>query len=216
MTDSEPVLAELEPTTGERLLAGAAEMFREKGYAATSTRALAARLGIQNASLYHHIGGKEDLLYRLCMVTLDDVAERFAQVLDVQRDPSEALGLLATGYLDQALRDRDRHATMLSELRSLSTDRRAEVVGRRDENVARVQETVIAAQAAGQLREEIDPKYLTLALFNLLNWSIFWFSPDGDLDRDELGRILSSVYFDGIRDRAQDETNTPEGGARCA
>jgi TetR/AcrR family transcriptional regulator, cholesterol catabolism regulator len=198
MTEDRVEAPDLGLSTGERLLAGAAGMFREKGYAATTTRALSALLGIQNASLYHHIGGKEDLLYRLCIVTLDDVAGRFGEVLDLEAEPGQLLDLLARGYLDQALKDRDRHATMLTEIRSLSPARRDEVVARRDENVAIVLRLVASAQEAEQLRGDIDAKYLTLALFNLLNWSIFWFTPDGDLDRDELGRILSSVFFEGV------------------
>lgn len=44
------------------LLDAAAELFIEHGYTATSTRAIADRAGLRQASLYHYFGGKEDIL----------------------------------------------------------------------------------------------------------------------------------------------------------
>lgn len=185
-------------STSERLLIGSAELFREKGYAGTTTRALSALAGIQNGSLYHHVGGKEDLLYRLCMGSLDDVGVVFSAIAGEDLDPVTRLEKLARGYLEQALNDRDRHATMLSEIRFLSPARRAEVVARRDANVAIVEDSVRQAQEAGQVRSDIDAKYLTLALFNLLNWTIFWYNPDDELSEQAIAEILWSVFSLGV------------------
>jgi AcrR family transcriptional regulator len=49
----------------DELLAAAAGMFTEHGYAATSTRAIAERAGMRQATMYHYFGGKEDLLAAL-------------------------------------------------------------------------------------------------------------------------------------------------------
>jgi AcrR family transcriptional regulator len=184
-------------STSERLLIGSAELFREKGYAGTTTRALSALAGIQNGSLYHHVDGKEDLLYRLCVAALDDVATVFSAIAAEEPDPLPRLERLARRYVEQALGDRDRHATMLSEIRFLSPARREEVVARRDANVAIVEDTVRLAQEVGQVRSDIDAKYLTLALFNLLNWTIFWFDPDGELTEPAIAEILWSVFSVG-------------------
>jgi AcrR family transcriptional regulator len=185
-------------STSERLLIGSAELFREKGYAGTTTRALSALAGIQNGSLYHHVGGKEDLLYRLCMGALDDVGTVFAAIAAEDLDPLTRLEQFARRYLEQALNDRDRHSTMLSEIRFLSPARRAEVVARRDANVAIVEDTVRLAQGAGQARSDIDAKYLTLALFNLLNWTIFWYNPGEELSEQAIAGILWSVFSGGV------------------
>jgi AcrR family transcriptional regulator len=49
----------------EELLSAAAELFTSLGYAATTTRAVAERAGMRQASMYHYFGGKEDLLAAL-------------------------------------------------------------------------------------------------------------------------------------------------------
>ena len=56
--------------TAERLFDIAAALFCEKGYAATTTREIAAVAGIQQASLYYHEAGKEDLLHQIRHVTM--------------------------------------------------------------------------------------------------------------------------------------------------
>src|SRR6516164_8765331 len=41
----------------------AARLFAERGYLGTSLADLAHEIGVQKPSLYHHIAGKEDLLW---------------------------------------------------------------------------------------------------------------------------------------------------------
>ena len=184
-------------STADRLLAGAADLFRRKGYAATTTREISAVLGIQNASLYYHMEKKEDLLYKLCLVTLEDVARELARTASEQ-DPITRLKQMIRGYVTLALRDRDGHTTMLVEMRALSEGRRNEIVSFRDRNVAIVRQTVAAAQKSGQIRSDITPKYLTLAMFNLVNWSIFWFRPDGELNAEQIADLLCTIFLEGV------------------
>ncbi len=54
----------------EELLAAAAELFTSRGYAATSTRAVAERAGMRQATMYHYFDGKEDLLAALLESTV--------------------------------------------------------------------------------------------------------------------------------------------------
>lgn len=46
----------------EEILDAAAELFTTRGFATTSTRAIADAVGIRQASLYHHFATKDDLL----------------------------------------------------------------------------------------------------------------------------------------------------------
>src|SRR5438128_12691346 len=68
---------------GEEVYSAALRLFREKGYHATSMQDIAAAVGLYKGSLYHYIGGKEELLVR--------VFERSMGVLlaDVERIASD-------------------------------------------------------------------------------------------------------------------------------
>jgi AcrR family transcriptional regulator len=48
--------------TRERILRAAAEVFAEKGYAASTTRELAAAAGVNEVTLFRHFGSKSNLL----------------------------------------------------------------------------------------------------------------------------------------------------------
>ena len=50
--------------------AAAAELFTTRGYAATTTRAVAERAGMRQASMYHYVSGKEELLAELLESTV--------------------------------------------------------------------------------------------------------------------------------------------------
>jgi AcrR family transcriptional regulator len=55
-------MARLDPTTRQRMVAGAAEMIRRRGLAATSVRDLARHAGVPLGSTYHYFpGGKGQL-----------------------------------------------------------------------------------------------------------------------------------------------------------
>ncbi|MEU9302367.1 TetR/AcrR family transcriptional regulator [Streptomyces sp. NPDC048269] len=69
-----PRADQLRPVSGrpprEELLCAAAELFTVQGYAATTTRAVAERAGMRQATMYHYFGGKEDLLAELLESTV--------------------------------------------------------------------------------------------------------------------------------------------------
>jgi AcrR family transcriptional regulator len=54
------------------LLAAAGDLLREEGYAATSTRAVAERAGVQLSLVHYHFGSKRSLL----LAVLEDLTER--------------------------------------------------------------------------------------------------------------------------------------------
>ncbi|QFQ96101.1 TetR/AcrR family transcriptional regulator [Streptomyces phaeolivaceus] len=66
--------AEGRPETGlssrDELLVAAAELFTTRGYAATTTRAVAERAGMRQATMYHYVSGKEELLAELLESTV--------------------------------------------------------------------------------------------------------------------------------------------------
>ena len=60
-------------TKKDTIVSTAAVLFREKGYAASSMRDLAEKVGVEAASLYNHIKSKSEILQDICFT----VANRF-------------------------------------------------------------------------------------------------------------------------------------------
>ncbi len=170
--------------TQERVLAVAARLFRLKGYRMTTTREIAAELGIQKASLYYHITSKEDVLYRIC---LESMGEHIEGLRVTMADGKDAVGRL----------DSDRNAVALLELRALDPKRRATVVKMRDEYESTLKGLIEEAQQDRVVRPDVDAKYLTLTLLSVINWTIFWLRPNGPLRPDQLANVLCDIYLQG-------------------
>ncbi|KND27515.1 TetR/AcrR family transcriptional regulator [Streptomyces acidiscabies] len=69
------------------LLTAAAELFTVKGYAATSTRAVAERAGMRQATMYHYVSGKEELLAELLESTVSP-SLAYARTLLAKEQPA--------------------------------------------------------------------------------------------------------------------------------
>ena len=186
-----------ERVTIERLFDTAADLFWDKGYAATTTRAIAAALNIQQASLYYHIASKEDLLHKLCVSSLREFLERIPAAVSEVSDPVERIRALIRAHVATLLRRQKHNAAMLTELRALSGPYRAEVVDLRRQYRNFVRAILEDAQRAGRLRGDISAQYLCLALLNMLNWSALWFRREQALSADELAEIFIEIYLHG-------------------
>jgi AcrR family transcriptional regulator len=78
----------------DEILDAAAALFAEFGYAGTSTRSIAERVGIRQASLYYHFAGKDELLLELLETSVRPSLE-FVERLRDAPDPARALHALA-------------------------------------------------------------------------------------------------------------------------
>jgi AcrR family transcriptional regulator len=179
-----------------RLLSVAAELFRRKGFAQATTRELAELLGLKKASLYYYVDSKEDLLYELCLESVGTISREVAGA--VEQAPADGrLQAAIRSHVQTAARDRDMHTVMLTELRALAPQRLADVIEARAGYERQVRQLVSREQESGRLRVDVDAKYLTLMLLNLLNWTILWYDPSGPLSPPELGELLARHFYEG-------------------
>jgi TetR/AcrR family transcriptional regulator, cholesterol catabolism regulator len=183
--------------TGERLFDIAAALFYEKGYAATTTREIAAAARIQQASLYYHVAGKEDLLHQICVSSLEQLFIDVQSAVSAASHPLERIEVLACTHLRTILRHQIRHVTMLKELRALSDPHRTAVMALRKKYANLVRSVIEDAQTAGAVRGDIPARYLYLALLNILNWAVLWFRRGQTLSEGQLGRTFTSIYLTG-------------------
>src|SRR4051794_32828193 len=107
----------------EELTRIAARLFAERGYAGTSLADLAAALGVQRPSLYHHIQSKEDLLWEVAW----EGAEAFHAALDAvpaEAAASERIRLALRAHLAVVAAQLDVATVFVREWRYLGGERR--------------------------------------------------------------------------------------------
>ncbi|HEV3350224.1 MAG TPA: helix-turn-helix domain-containing protein, partial [Methylomirabilota bacterium] len=74
-----------------RILSAAADLFRERGYPASTVDHIAARLGMSKASLYTHFRAKEEMLAAISRETIDAFTRDLSLVLGSDLGPEEQL-----------------------------------------------------------------------------------------------------------------------------
>jgi AcrR family transcriptional regulator/DNA-binding GntR family transcriptional regulator len=184
--------------TSELLLDAAAALFCEKGFNETTTREIAARLNIHQASLYYHVSGKEELLHRISKDSLEALERRVAAAIRNCGSGRDRLKAFIRGHLEGMFENPDRAFAFISEFRSLSRAHRREMRLLRRNHSDLLKQEIASAVKAGILRRDISVSVLRLALFNYLNWTPRWYHVSGRLPLAGLAGIYSRVFFEGV------------------
>ena len=89
-------------TAREEILDAAGELFTTRGYASTSTRAIAEAVGIRQASLYHYFKTKDELLSALLHQTVTPTLTFLSALQRAEPPPPAAQCLHALAAFDGA------------------------------------------------------------------------------------------------------------------
>jgi AcrR family transcriptional regulator len=97
--------------TVSRILDNAAEVFAESGFAGARMDEIADRAGVNKATIYYHIGGKETLYARVLHEHFASAGDQFEQVLQSASAPEEKLSI----FIQQIARvmDQNPHKTIM-------------------------------------------------------------------------------------------------------
>lgn len=105
----------------ELVLATAARLFQERGFAAVSMEAIGAAAGIAGPSVYNHFGSKADLLEAVFDRGTQTLQLGLIQALATAGSPAQALEFVVRSYVTQALRPDSSLGLLYSEMVHLST-----------------------------------------------------------------------------------------------
>ena len=130
----------------EELTRIAARLFAERGYQGTSLADLAAELGVQKPSLYHHIDSKEDLLWEIAQ----EGATAFHAALDaVPAAPApERIRLALRAHLAVVAGQLDIATVFVREWRYLEGERQARFLAERRRYEERIRDSSAKASSA--------------------------------------------------------------------
>lgn len=179
----------------EELTRIAARLFAERGYQGTSLADLAAGLGVQKPSLYHHIRSKEDLLWEVA----GEGAAAFHAGLDgVAAGPApERIRLALRAHLAVVAGQLDAATVFTREWRYLEGDRRERFLAERRRYEERIRDLFRDGVERGELRPDLDLGTAGLLFLSAANWAYTWLRPG--VDTDGLADRLCEGLLDGMR-----------------
>ena len=184
---------------GEEVYAAALRLFREKGYHATSMQDIAGVVGLYKGSLYHYIGGKEELLVQVFergMGALLAEVERIAANSDLA--PSVQVRQMIRAHVEAVANNLDALTVYLHEWRALAGESLARVRAQRERYAKLVGQVIERGVQSGELRTR-DPRLTTLAVLGMCNWLCQWYRPGGRLSPAEIAEQFTDLLLDGLR-----------------
>ena len=184
----------------------ASDLFRERGYAATSIRDIARALSVQGASLYAHVTSKEDVLWAIvdrAATRFEAAADRAEAEAEARRpgDPAEAIAALVRAHVEVLTADVDEAGVFVHEWRALGPARRAAILERRDAYVARFRRRIIEGIAVGAFALT-DPAIASGAILSAVNGVATWYDPEGRLTADRIADYLVELAMRMLSGRA--------------
>jgi|688.fasta_scaffold1177010_1 AcrR family transcriptional regulator len=172
-------------------------LFKERGYAATSMRDLAAAIGIEAASLYSHLRSKEELLQRICFGMAEAFFTARDQVNSLQLPAPIKLRLAIEKHVEVVTNDVNASAVFLHEWRHLSEPELSIFKSMRREYEEYLTAILQEGKAAGQFNIP-NEKLTVLTLLSSLNWLYDWYRPDGNLQPHEIAMQLADQVLNGL------------------
>lgn len=192
------------------LLQAASAVFKRKGLQAASINDVAAELGSDRASVYYYYASKEEIFHDLVGQVIEELvvateaiaasdaaaSEKLAQLLELVFDSFEANYPYQYIYIQEDM-------TRIQRQESASSARLLDLADRYEAVIAGIIRDGIAS---GDLRDDVDPQLLTLAVLGAANWSHRWYKPGGRLPAAAIGRSFAEFFLHGVR---ADATTAP-------
>lgn len=191
----------------KEILENAAELFAERGFAATSLQEVADALGLSRTALYHYVRSKDDLLDQL----VREMPSQTADALGVIRARQDVTPL---ERLTEAIQDMTRRTMtnpalfrlLLMSSTHLSPELRSRFRAARVAVLEHLSSMVKEAVSAGQIRP-IDPDLAAFAILGMCNWSAWWYRGEQSKSHsiDEVVDVFCEIAVNGLRSASQTE-----------
>jgi AcrR family transcriptional regulator len=154
------------PATAEKILNAASELFAERGYAATTTRAIAERAGVNEVTLFRRFENKLGILKALVARFAEQSASRQVEQLPHPSDTRGTLLAIARSEVRASIENGGVALRLAFDARSVPEV--AELVGEGPRaNLEALAAYIADRQEAGDLRDDIPALVLAEAFSSL-------------------------------------------------
>jgi TetR/AcrR family transcriptional regulator, cholesterol catabolism regulator len=181
-----PLLRQRYDRRQERVVAIAAELFAERGYAATSMTDLSEATGLAAGGLYHYIGSKKQLLFRICDELMEPLLDEARAIVATDEPAVEQLRRLLRAWLEHIALHRHHMTVFQQERHLIERDPGWRAVRRRRKDFELILDGVLErCEREGSL--SFPDRALALrALLGMVNHTSTWMRPRGRLSPDQI------------------------------
>ncbi len=194
-----PVLREKYDRRQQEVIDACARVFAQRGFHATSIDDLIAETSLTRGGLYHYIGSKQELLFRVFDELMTPLLERARPLAAPPGDPEERLRKLTRVWMRHVEGHRDHVLVFNQERHTVARDPQWEQVRTARAEFEGILASVLAeGQRAGSF-VMADPQLTALAFLGMVNHTPQWYDPGRRLSADEIAEGFCDMLLGGIR-----------------
>lgn len=193
--------AERSQATRDALIGAARKLFAKRGYAEVGTEEIVRAAGLTRGALYHHFGGKRELLAAVYEQIERELAERIASGALGATDPLEAMRAGTEMFLDACLEPEVQRIVLLDAPAVLGWERWRAIAA--EHGLGLIEATLEAAMEAGEI-VEVPVKPLAHVLMGAFDEAamVVARAEDPVATRAEVAETLD-ILLEGLRPRGR-------------
>jgi AcrR family transcriptional regulator len=184
-------------TKKEAIHDAAAKLFGEKGFAASSVRDIAQAVGLGAASLYNHMGSKDELLTAICFRCANSFLDGMKLIEENYTDPVEKIRELIKLQIHIALHEESSLTVFNDEWRHLQEPYLSTFLNLRRSYETDYLRIIAEGMRMGKLKDT-DPYLLYQMILSSLRWLHMPGIKKTKLTEEEITEQITSILIKGI------------------
>jgi AcrR family transcriptional regulator len=180
------------------MMRAALELFARKGYAAASVQDVADAIGVLKGSVYHYIGSKEDLLFRIFHDAHVENEALMLKVAALDVEPLEKLRIYLERSLLTTLNNIERTTLYFRDWRHLTGERHKTLARHRAQYDLFLRQLIEAVYKAEGIEANIDLKHVSSFVIGGINWVADWFHPGGHDSAESIAADYTTLAMSAI------------------
>jgi TetR/AcrR family transcriptional regulator, cholesterol catabolism regulator len=183
---------------GEQTISAVAcRIFRERGYHATSMRAIASALGMQPAALYYYYPGKEELLFSIMDTAVEALTSYVLGHIDPEAPAPERLRQGITAHITAIADHLDELSVFLHEMKALNPKHR-EIIQTKSSRYEHIFRDILHDGIASEEFANVDPRLARFMVLSACNWIYNWYKPEGSYSPEDIAAGFGTMILHGL------------------
>jgi len=181
----------------EMVLGVATKLFAAKGFDGASVRKIAEEAGLSVAGMFHYFSTKEEILFDIMMVFLDEGLRGLKRICESEKPSIERLKEVCKFFSEYFAGHQDELTILSNEGKSLFPEHK-QIFKRKQRQYLDIVRSLLRELHEEGLLKEIDQTVLAFLFFGMVLWTSRWYNPQGIVNPTELGEIISEVFLRGV------------------
>lgn len=180
------------------ILNAAAVLFRYKGYAATTMRDLAEKVGLEVSSLYSHIKSKEEILTTLCFHCGDLYSEGLHQILEMEGNALQKVDAIMDLHINIAIDHPSSITVFNDEWKHLSQNELQQFLLVR-KNYEKGVKSILQEGIDAKLFKDFPLDIFMNTLLSAMRWIHYSNQDYSPMERSAVQRTMKEMVLGGIK-----------------